>query len=66
MTLLKIKIKKYGDTGMSRFQNSVLYLQVRKIRKVTTDTSASSQQIYKCFKTEAAQLEINCRKFDTM
>ena len=44
MTLLKIKIKKYGDTGMSSFQNNVLYLQVRKIRKVTT---ASSQQIYK-------------------
>jgi hypothetical protein len=47
MTLLKIKIKKYGDTGMSSFQNNVLYLQVRKIRTETTDTSTSSQQIYK-------------------
>ena len=47
MTLLKIKIKKYGDTGMSSFQNNVLYLQVRKIGKVTTDIPASSQQIHK-------------------
>jgi hypothetical protein len=47
MTLLKLKKKKKSDTGMSSFQNNVLYLQVRKIRTETTDTSTSSQQIYK-------------------